>query len=237
MRLDKDSWYGSFLIGVGARLARWMMLSFGRTWRIEIIAGSEHLEALVADRHPVMLSFWHNRVVAFFYLAYDRLHRRGVDITLLASRSRDGELVTRVCKRWGLNTVRGSATRGGRAALRALHRAITRLGSSPIMIPDGPTGPLYHFKVGVAVLAQTSRAPIMPFGIAASKFWNLGSWDRIIVPRPFSRVAIVVGEPQFVERGLPEDQLEAERQRLELLLNSLTRQAEEAVGAVDLSRA
>ncbi len=229
MSLRKDSWYGSFLISVGARLARWLILTFGCTWRIEIVAGGEHLEALVADRQPVLLSFWHNRVVAFCYFAYHRLHQQGVDITLLASQSRDGELVTRVCKRWGLNTVRGSASRGGRAALRALHRAITRLGSSPIMIPDGPTGPLYRFKVGVAVLAQTSRAPILPFGIAAEKFWNLRSWDRIIIPRPFSRVAVVVGEPQYVERGLTEAELEAERLRLEQLINSLTRQAEEAV--------
>ncbi len=237
MGLDKDSWYGSFLIGVAARLARWVILVFGCTWRIEIVAGGEHIEALAADRRAVLLSFWHNRVVAFSYFLYDRLHRRGIDITLLASQSRDGELVTRVCKRWGLNTVRGSATRGGRAALRALHRAITRRGSSPIMIPDGPTGPLYHFKVGVAVLAQTSRAPILPFGIAAAKFWTLKSWDRLIVPRPFSRVAIVVGEPRFVERGLTEDQLETERQGLEQLINSLTRQAEEAVGVVDVARA
>ena len=250
MGLNKNSRHGSFLIGVAARLARWLMLAVGRTWRIEIVAGREHLDNLLAGHVPpkggkrnivpeegqrknpaVLLSFWHNRLFAFSYFGYQRLHQRGVDVTLLASHSRDGELVTRVCKRWGLNTVRGSASRGGTAALRGLHRAITRRGSSPIMIPDGPRGPLYHFKVGVAVLAQTSRAPILPFGIAAGRFFTLKSWDRIIVPWPFSRVAITVGEPQYVERGLSEDELEAERQRLEELLNALTRQAEEAVGA------
>ncbi len=236
MGLDKDSRHGSFLIGVAARLARWVMLAFGRTWRIEIVAGAERLEALLAEPRPVLLSFWHNRAFAFSYFALDRLLGGGLDITLLASQSRDGELVTRVCKRWGLHTVRGSATRGGTAALRGLHRAITRRGSSPIMIPDGPQGPLYHFKIGVAVLAQTSGAPILPFGLAASRFFTLKSWDRIIVPLPFSRLAITVGEPQVVERGLSSEKLEAERQRLERLIDDLTRQAEETVGAVDVAR-
>ncbi len=230
MGIDKDSRHGSFLISVGARLARWVILAFGRTWRIRIVAGEEHLDALLAEPQPVLISFWHNRLVAFSYFFLDRLVGGGLDLTLLASQSRDGELVTRVCKRWGLNTVRGSASRGGTAALRGLHRAITRQGSSPVMIPDGPRGPLYHFKVGVAVLAQTSRAPILPFGVAASSFFTLKSWDRIIVPWPFSRVAITIGEPQPIERGLSNEELEAERQRLEGLINSLTRQAEEAVG-------
>lgn len=235
MGLNKDSRRGSFLIGVGARLARWAVLAFGRTWKIEVVAGGEHLDAVLAEEKAVLLSFWHNRLVAFSYFILDRLIGGGMDVTLLASQSRDGELVTRVCKRWGLNTVRGSASRGGTAALRGLHRAITRLGSSPIMIPDGPRGPLYHFKVGVAVLAQTSRAPILPFGIAARRFFTLESWDRIIVPWPFSRVTITIGEPQVVERGLSSEDLEAERQRLEQLISALTRQAEEAVGVEDVA--
>ncbi len=244
--LDKNSRRGSLLIGVAARLARWVMLTLGRTWRIEVVAGGKHLDALIAEHVPpegskrnnpaVLLSFWHNRVFMFSYFGYQRLHQRGIDVTLLASHSRDGELVTRVCKRWGLNTVRGSASRGGTAALRGLHRAITRRGSSPIMIPDGPRGPLYHFKVGVAVLAQTTRAPILPLGFAASRFFTLKSWDRIVVPLPFSRVAVTIGEPQFVERGLSSDELEAERQRLERLIDDLTREAEEAVGVVDAVR-
>ena len=236
MGLNKDSRHGSFLIGVAARLARWVMLLLGRTWKIEVVAGGEHLEALLAEPRPVLLSFWHNRAFAFSYFAYQRLHRRGLDITLLASQSRDGELVTRVCKRWGLNTVRGSASRGGTAALRGLHRAITRRGSSPIMIPDGPRGPLYRFKVGVAVLAQTSGAPILPLGIAAGRFFTLGSWDRMIVPWPFSKLAITVGEPQNVSRGLCAEELESERQRLEQLIDDLTLQAEAAVAAVDVAR-
>ncbi len=236
MGLDKDTWVGSFLIGLAARLSRWIMLTAGRTWKTEIIAGEEHLDQVVEGSQPVILSLWHNRAFATSYLVYTRLLKQGLDVTLLASQSRDGELATRVWKRWGIHTVRGSATRGGRQALRALHRAITRGGSSPVMIPDGPQGPIYHFKVGVAVLAQTSGAPIIPFGVAAQKFWTLRSWDRMIVPRPFTRVAVAIGAPQSVSRELSGDALEAERLRLEQLLESLTQKAEKAVGAKDLMR-
>ena len=236
MGLDKDSRHGSWLIGVAATLARWILLALGRTWKIRVVAGSEHVEALLADPRAVILSFWHNRAFVAAYYLLDRLHRGGLDITLLASQSRDGELVTRICKRWGLHTVRGSASRGGMLAMRALHRTLTRRGSSPILIPDGPRGPIYEFKVGVAVVAQTSRAPILPIGFAARRFWRLGSWDRIIVPRPWSEVAVTVGAPEYLSRELSGDQLEAERRRLEALLDELTLQAEESVDAEDVAR-
>ncbi len=236
MGLDKNSRRGSLLISVAARLARWILLALGRTWKIRVIAGSEHIEALLADPHAVILSFWHNRAFVAAYYLYDRLHRGGLDITLLASQSRDGELVTRVCKRWGLNTVRGSASRGGMLAMRALHRAITRQGSSPILIPDGPRGPIYDFKVGVAVVAQTSKAPILPIGFAARRFWRLKSWDRIIVPLPFSEVTVTVGTPEYLSRQLSSEDLEAERRRLEVLLDELTLRAEAAAEAVDIAR-
>jgi len=137
-------------------------------------------------------------------------------------------MVTRMVRAWGIETVRGSASRGGMKALRAIHRAVTRRGSSPIMVPDGPRGPVHVFKVGVAVLAQTSGAPILPLGFAAEKCWRLRSWDRLIVPRPFSRVTVVVGEPQSVAKDLDSEQLEAERKRLEELLEEVSRRARES---------
>ncbi len=237
MGLDKDSRHGSILISVAARLARWIMLALGWTWNTRVVKGQRHIEALLAEPRAVILSFWHNRIFLSGPFVYKNLLGKGLAITLLASQSRDGELVSRVCKRWGVNTVRGSASRGGLQAMRAIHRAIKRQGSSPIMIPDGPRGPLYHFKPGVVVLAQMSQAPILPYGIAARKFWSLKSWDRIVVPRPFTDVAVVIGEPQMVPRHLAGEELEQERQRLEKLLIDLTQQAEAAVGATDVARA
>ena len=96
------------------------------------------------------------------------------------------------------------------------------------MVPDGPHGPQYVFKMGVAVLAQTSGAPMLPLGFAAKSAWHLGSWDRLIIPKPFTRVAVVVGKPETVDPALVNDALETERQRLEAVINGATRRAKEA---------
>ncbi|MEM9596348.1 MAG: lysophospholipid acyltransferase family protein [Acidobacteriota bacterium] len=229
VRVDKDSRLGAFTLRLAGHLVRWVLLLVGSTCRVEVVAGAETLRRLQESPRPVLLSFWHDRTFLSAYFLYRELHRKGFDITLLASHSRDGEMVTQMVKGWGITTVRGSASRGGTAALRGLHRAIKGRGSSPIMIPDGPRGPAYAFKVGVAVLAQLSGAPILPLGFAARRAWHLKSWDRLVIPKPFTRIAVVVEEPQAVDPDLGGDELEAERLRLEGVLDDVKNRAEGAV--------
>jgi lysophospholipid acyltransferase (LPLAT)-like uncharacterized protein len=228
LRIDHNSRFGRVVLGLAGQLVRLLLVVVGSTWRIEVVAGQDVLRRILADQRPAILCFWHNRLVLSAYFLYRRVHGEGFPLTLLASQSRDGELVTQMVKSWGIDTVRGSATRGGRQALRAIHRAITQNRSSPVMTPDGPKGPLYHFKAGVAVLAQTTGAPILPLGFAARSAWALRSWDRIVVPRPFTRIAVTLGEPQHLPKDLSSEALETERQRLEQLLLDLTQQAEAA---------
>lgn len=228
LKFDPASRAGSILLRFAGHLARLLLLGIGATLRLEVVDGGGRLRALQEEPRPVILSFWHERTLLSAHFLYRQLHLRGFDITLLASLSRDGEIASRMARAWGIETVRGSASRGGLKALRSIHRAITRRGSSPIMVPDGPRGPAHSFKVGVAVLAQTSGAPVLPLGFAAQKCWRLRSWDRLIVPRPFSRVTVVVGEPQTVAPDLDTEQIEAERARLEDVLNDVTRRAEDA---------
>ena len=236
MRLNHRSFVGSLILGVGAWLLRLIFRVLTRTYRVDIVEGREHLENLWSQPRPVIVSFWHNRVFLAGRFLFESLHHRGIALTLLASQSRDGELVTRVFRPWGIHTVRGSATRGGRQALRGVYRAIVSSGSSPVMIPDGPHGPIYQFKVGVAVLSQMAQAPILPLGFAAERFWRIKSWDRLIIPYPFTRVTVVIGEPQIVERGLTKEQLEETRAFLEERLDSLTLRAEAVAGAEDSAR-
>jgi len=157
-----------------------------------------------------------------------RLHRRGLRVSVLASLSRDGELVARLARRLGLHCVRGSASRGGREAVRALYKAMRTAGTSPIVIPDGPRGPKGVFKVGGAVLAQMAEAPILPLAFAPVRAVRLRSWDRLLVPLPLTRVAVVVGAPEALPRALPSEALESERARLEAVLDAVTRQADAA---------
>jgi len=184
----------------------------------------------------VILCFWHNRSLLAFRHVFDRRLRPKLDLLVFASKSRDGELVTRVARQFRLRVVRGSASRGGREAVRMIYRAIRHDGASPVMIPDGPRGPVYELKVGVAILAQMAEAPILPLSYAASRSWTIRSWDRLIVPKPFSTIVLAVGAPRTIARGLSSDELEAERRSLESILDELTVRAEDAVGVDDAAR-
>ena len=226
IRVNPESRAGSLLLSLGGWLLRGLLGLLGRSWRIEVAEGSAVLDRVLQEKRPHILSCWHNRSVLAAYFLRRFLADQGLDITLLASQSRDGELVTRTVAGWGIKTVRGSTTRGGREAMRGIYRAITQNASSPLVVPDGPKGPLYGFKAGALVLAQMSGAPILLFGFAAAKSWRLKSWDRLIVPKPFTRVTVVVAEPEYFPRELSSEALEAERLRLQNHLDELTRRAE-----------
>lgn len=230
IRLDPESRAGSLALSLAAAILRLVLGLLGRSWRLEL-EGGEVVARLLAEKRPHILCFWHNRTFPAAFFLQSRLLRQGLSITLLASQSRDGELVARLVAGWGVETVRGSATRGGREALRGIYRAITQKASSPLVVPDGPKGPLYEFKAGAAVLAQMSGAPILLLGFGASSAWRVRSWDRLIVPKPFAKVTVVVAEPQYLAKELAGPALEEERRRLEALLNEVTRRAESNAGA------
>lgn len=236
MRLIKHPRIGPLLISAGSWVLRGILWISVRTLRLEIVSGEQHLRHLYEQPRPVVVCFWHNRAFLAARFVLRDLFRQNIEITVLASQSRDGELVAKTAKFWRFHTVRGSATRGGRQALRALYRTIIERGSSPVMIPDGPQGPIYNFKIGVAVLAQMTQAPILPLGLAAENFWRIKSWDRLIIPRPFTRIALAVGPLQTVARGLTTEELEETRLGLQTLLDDLTHQAEEVLGVSDHAR-
>ena len=181
---------------------------------------------------PVVLSFWHDRS---FYLAYHlrrKLLSRGFPITILMSQSKDGELGGKLARRLGADVERGSASRGGSAGLRRLYRAVTRRASSPVLVPDGPRGPCFQAKAGAVVLAQMARIPVQPLAYAAERCWRLNSWDRLVIPKPFSRVRLAWGEPLTVppspEGGGGAELLEEHRRELETSLQRLTEELEES---------
>lgn len=174
-------------------LLGWLVRALAATWRIEIVEGGRHLDALSAAGAPAILAFWHDQVIPGAYYTGVRMARKGgVDVTALTSRSGDGELVARIMHRWGARVVRGSSSAGGREAMWDLRAVVRRHRSSPIMVPDGPRGPARHLRRGILVLARASGAPVLAMGFAPDHCWRLNSWDRMIVPRPFTRVRLCV---------------------------------------------
>ena len=197
-----------------------------RTCGWQIIRGAEHVAALIEAGQPAVLSFWHDRTFFGARFLVHRMVRRGYPVTILVSQSRDGELGVKLATRWGVGVVRGSASRGGAEGLRRLYKAVVRQHSAVVVIPDGPRGPKSEAKPGALVLAQMTGIPILPIGFAARRYWTLRSWDRMIIPKPFTRIAVVIGEPLVLPREFEEAALAAEQQRLKGVLDALVDEAE-----------
>lgn len=171
------------------------------------VEGREMLEDLRAQGRPALFAFWHQQILPLAHV------HRNEGIVVLVSEHRDGEYIARVIERRGFGTVRGSSTRGGARGLRQLVRA-AREGRDLGITPDGPRGPLHEVKPGVITTAQLSGAAILPLAAGCGRAWRLRSWDRFMIPKPFTRVRVRYGTPIDVPRDA--DAEEQERIRLEL---------------------
>lgn len=171
---------------------------------------------------PVILMLWHGRLLP---LAWVHRHQR---VAVLASRSADGEYIVRLLQHWGIGAVRGSSSSGGDIAFREMVRTI-RAGTSIAITPDGPRGPRERIKPGVVQLAQMTGAPIVPLAAAATHAWWFESWDRFLVPRPFSRVVADYEESVTIARDADAQALARVTEQLEEALHSLMRRVEQRV--------
>jgi hypothetical protein len=155
--------------------------------------GDAELRGREARGERLILAFWHRHLLLMPY-AY-----RGRRISVLVSRSRDGERIARTVARLGIDSSRGSTTRGGVAGMRELLRKAGE-GYDLAFTPDGPKGPASEVQPGVILAAAATGFPIVPVAVAASRARRLHSWDRFLVPLPFSTVHFVYGEPLTVAR-------------------------------------
>ncbi len=165
---------------------------------------------------PVILIMWHNRIFAappFWKILYGG-HRPCVALT---SASHDGDMVAKAMAVFGIGAVRGSSSRRGVAALVGLKKAL-REGKDICLTPDGPRGPRYHFQAGALKLAESTGAALVPIHVRFGSAWRLKTWDRFVIPKPFSRLQVTFGPPIRFERGMDEQAFEQARQNLELML-------------------
>lgn len=205
------------------------------TWRVRVVEGAEHLDAVLASDRPVVVCLWHDELVAAVPILARRFARAGKPLAYMVSPSVDGDLVTRVLEGMGGLVARGSATRSGVKALRDLYRLTAKQGASPVILPDGPQGPPREMKEGAILLAQLSGAPILSIATAVRAPWRLSTWDRLQVPRPFARIAVAVAAPRVVGAGSPTAEggaaaaLEAERAALQSAQRALGERARSAI--------
>jgi lysophospholipid acyltransferase (LPLAT)-like uncharacterized protein len=168
--------------------------------------GDSRLREWEKDGTHFILAFWHRHLLLMPY-SY-----RGRRISVLVSQSKDGELIARTVARLGIDSSRGSSSRGGVAGMRTLLRKAAD-GWDIAFTPDGPRGPASEVQPGVLLAAAATGLPIQPVALAASHARRLRSWDRFLIPLPFATVHFVYGEPLAVERRADLGEAAAELKR------------------------
>jgi len=197
-----------FVLAVVPRVVWALLWLVGRTWRYETIA-EEGATPLPYGKGAgaEIFCFWHQCVLpcTFYY--------RRTGATIIVSRSFDGELITRILELFGFKTTRGSSSRGAREGLLGL-KSVIESGDPAIFTADGPRGPIYQTKMGPIKLASMTGARIGAFHLQPEQAWTMKSWDRFLVPLPFTRIVVSWARWTYVPRDLAENQLEEKREEL-----------------------
>jgi len=188
---------------IGITIVAFLGLTTRRRW-----VNRHVLEALQSQQQNFILGVWHNSLSYFIY------PMRVFRLTVLASKSRDGRNIAAVAGAFGVRSVAGSTSDGALAAMREMYRLL-RQGRNVTIMPDGPRGPRYEAKDGIVAMAKRNGVPIVPAAFAGKRMWEFNSWDRMKLPKPFSKVVIYIGDPIWIDKK--EDE-EAARKRVEHLL-------------------
>lgn len=165
-----------------------------QSYRLEVEGWKSVKKALTAGE-SLVFSSWHGKSwVPVYFL-------RNLGIYALTSLSRDGSYMTEILHSLGWQTIRGSSSRGASRSLLALYRKLEE-GASTALTPDGPTGPIYEVKPGIIFLQEKAGSMLVPMGVDARWKKNFASWDKYLLPLPFSKTALVFGKPFCFEADL-----------------------------------
>ena len=181
------------------RIVAWILRIYAWTLRISFKGGEEYFSEKPFS--PVVFSMWHNRIL-FLGCVVPKVFRKRC--TVLISNSRDGEYMSVVAREFDVEPVRGSSSKGALHALHGLSNAMDN-GISPVITLDGPRGPRYVPHPGAIILAMQHNVPVVPFSINASSYWQMKSWDKMQIPRPFSKVEVIFGQPLGIHAGTPRE--------------------------------
>lgn len=187
----------------------------GSTTRFRVEGWEHWREAAREGRLPIY-TFWHDRIFLGTYFW------RGRRIVVMTSQSFDGEYIARFIQRFGYGAARGSSTRGGVGALVEMARLV-RNGCPSAFTIDGPRGPRHEAKMGAILLAKKTGQPVLPFSVDAESFWEVKSWDRFQIPKPFTRAVVRIAAPIYVPSDASEALLNEKRDELQRALDEVSR--------------
>jgi lysophospholipid acyltransferase (LPLAT)-like uncharacterized protein len=203
---------------LGPWLAYWAIRILGFTLQIEVVNAAVY-ESFMEKGIFVIGAFWHSRLL-MMPLAY-----KGKKLSFLVSPHRDGQVVGKALKRFGFHAILGSTSKKGFSAIREMTKSL-RSGSDIAIAPDGPRGPRFVVQIGVIELAKLTGSPVIPLTFSASRKKIFNTWDRFLLPCPFSKGVIIYGEPIDVDPDCDRAHLEEKRILLEKRLVELTEKAD-----------
>ncbi len=205
--------FNRLLLRIAPPMAAWLMRIWFGSCRVIRHNQENCFQAEEKDKTAIA-SFWHYSIVYILY------HMRKYSATAMVSSSKDGEYLARLAEEFGFDTVRGSRNKKGVEGLKAMLRAI-RNGSSAAIVADGSQGPPRVVQAGTILLASKTGVPIIPMVYSASRYFTIRSWDRTVIPQPFSRIDFYYGEPFFIPAKVTAEELEQYRLQLEKRLNGM----------------
>ena len=214
-QIIKSTPFRIFACWIAAQYIRLVWIT-GR-WRF---VGKEHFDALYDSKQPAILAFWHGRLLIAPYS-----WRKPHPFKMLISGHRDGELIAYAVKHLGIDWIRGSSSKGGAGAFRQMIKAL-RNDEWVGITPDGPRGPRMRATDGVINMARLSGAPILPLGCGIESGKLLPTWDRFLIPMPFSKGVLIWGEPLRVPKEADETMINDFREKLEERISELSREAD-----------
>ena len=165
------------------------------------------------------VAMWHNRIFCMLPLFHAKFRTNTVTVS---SRSKDGQVMADCVKHFGIETIRGSSNKGGRdkggAAALILTIGALKSGNNICFTVDGPQGPKYKVKPGIIKASQKSGAKILPIAANMHSYWEVKSWDKLQIPKPFSKVEVVIGDPVEIPKDSTQQELEEYQKNLEDIL-------------------
>ena len=221
MQASNTSWKKRMRNWLITRIIVVLIRVTGSTTRVNRL-NHEVLKSTMEEYGSVIVATWHHNIYFSIWLL------RKEDLTPLISRSDDGEAIYDVFAHFGYQAVRGSSTRGGVPALKQLIKFLKEK-TSVAITPDGPLGPPEKIQSGVILLAKYSGVPIIPWHYEANHRWNLNSWDRHKIPKPFSKIIEAFGEPFHVPKNLLPEDIPVFCEKLEKIMKTLAQKTNEEI--------
>ncbi|MBI4832984.1 MAG: lysophospholipid acyltransferase family protein [Candidatus Lindowbacteria bacterium] len=220
-------WKFRLLLAIAPRLFYFLSSAVYRTCRITIL-GKENEDQFLRMGKPSLFVSWHQGLL---YYVYHFRNRNGI---IMVSQSKDGEIIDRVLRLFGYQSARGSSTRGGKQALDVMIDTIKRTQCSGGLVADAPRGPFGIAKIGTIKLARETGLPLIPVMWWAKRKIMFNSWDKTLLPLPFTRIVFFYEPPIFVPPDTTNGQMEKMRADLTDQLNRMHNQAQEYFGRSDV---